>query len=166
SLGPADHVRRGLALFLILGLVATMVTLYVARFQVGLAQNLGTICGVCLLVLATLGLGAMLNRPPWHAAFIPLTMTAMVLTLAYNPQFALLMSFSLAVAMTVVLEAKLGYLLIQMGGLAVAVLLLRGVRTRTQLVKVASAAGLAYFPLNRPTRLPDWQALGPIAPAG
>lgn len=145
SLSPADHARRGVALFLIFGLVAVMVSLYVARFQVGLAQHLGTISGVCLLVLMTLALGALLNRPPWHAAFIPLTMTAMVLALVYNPQFALLMSFSLGVAMTVVLEAKLPYLLIQMGGLAVAVLLLRGVRTRTQLVKVASASGAAYL---------------------
>jgi putative nucleotidyltransferase with HDIG domain len=145
SLAPMDHARRGLALFLIFSLLAIMVSLYVARFQVGMAQNVRTISGVCLLVLTTLALGAVLNRPPWHAAFIPLTMTAMVLTLVYNPQFALLMSFSLGVAMTVVLEAKLPYLLIQMGGLAVAVLLLRGVRTRTQLVKVASASGLAYL---------------------
>ena len=68
---------------------------------------------------------------------MPLTVTAMILTIAYNPQFALLMSFSLSLAMS----GRAGHatssnLLEQMGGLATAVLLLRNVRTRTRLVKV------------------------------
>src|SRR5207249_2539597 len=75
----------------------------------------------------------------------PLTLTAMVFTIAYNPQFALLMSFSLALALCVALGTDLSDLLQQMGGLAAAVLLLRNVRTRTRLVKVGSGAGLAYL---------------------
>ncbi len=143
GLSEADHIRRGLALFLIFSLVAGLVTLYVGRFQIGLAHSLPTIVGICLLVVLTLFLGFVLSQPPWHAALIPLTVTAMVLALVYNPQFALLMAFSLAVTMTVLLEENLGFFLVRLGGLAVAVLLMRGVRTRTQLVKVATWAGLA-----------------------
>ena len=62
----------------------------------GLAESLPSIAGVCVLVVVTLGLALLLSRPPWHAEFVPLTLTALILTLAYNPQFALLMSFSLA----------------------------------------------------------------------
>jgi len=153
SLKHADHVRRGVALFLVLSLLAALVVLYVARFQSGLAQSLPKITAVCLLVVATVGMGLLLSRPPWYAVLIPLTVTAMILTISYNPQFALLMSFSLALATTVALGNGLNQLLVQMGGLATAVLLLRNVRTRTRLVEVAAGAGVAYLSMTIATEL-------------
>jgi putative nucleotidyltransferase with HDIG domain len=153
SLGHGDHVKRGAALFLIFTLLGILIVLYVARFQTGLAQSLPTIAGVCVLVLATLALSLLLSRPPWHAVFIPLSMTAMILTLVYNPQFALLMSLSLALSVTVALGNSLGNLLELMGGLAPAVLLLRTVHTRTQLIKVASVSGFAYLLMTLATGL-------------
>jgi putative nucleotidyltransferase with HDIG domain len=93
---------------------------------------------------------------------LPLTMTAMVLTMAYNPQFALLLSVSLALAMTVVLGTNVSHFLQQMGGLAAAVLLLRNVRTRTQLVEVAASAGAAYLTMTVATGLltgQTWQLI-------
>jgi cyclic-di-AMP phosphodiesterase PgpH len=148
SLGHAARVRRGAALFLIFSLLTVLIVLYVGRFQVGLAQSLPTIVGVCALVLVTLALGMLLSHRPWHAAIIPLTLTAMVFTIAYNPQFALLMSFSMTLALSVALGSDLSHLLQQMGGLAAAVLLLRNVRTRTRLVKVGTGAGLAYLAMT------------------
>jgi putative nucleotidyltransferase with HDIG domain len=148
SLGPSDRLRRGTALFLVFTLLAALVVLYVARFQTGLAQSLPTIVGVCALVLITLILGMVLSRPPWHAVLVPLTVTALILTIVYNPQFALLMSFSLSLALTVALGTDLGHLLIEMGGLATAIMLLRNVRTRTGLVQVATGAGLAYLAMT------------------
>lgn len=153
SLEQGDHIRRGIALFLVFSLFAALVILYVCRFQVGLARSLPTIAGICVLVAVTLSLGPVLSRAPWHAAFIPLIMTAMVLAIAYNPQFALLMSFSLALAMTVVLGQDLSHLLQMMGGLAAGVLLLRSIRTRTGLVKVGMGAGLAYLLMTTATAL-------------
>jgi putative nucleotidyltransferase with HDIG domain len=163
SQGRSDHLRRGAALFLIFSLLAALVVIYVARFQTGLAQSLPTIAGVCALVLLTLALGLLLSRPPWHAVLLPLTITSMVLTIAYNPQFALLMSFSLTLAMTVALGTDLGQLLVQMGGLAAAVLLLRSVRTRTGLVKVAAGAGLTYLVMTVATGLLSGQTTRLIA---
>jgi putative nucleotidyltransferase with HDIG domain len=103
------------------------------------------IAGVCVLIFATLVLGALLSQPPWNALLLPMTFTAMVLTLAYNPQFALMMTFALELALTVVLGTSVDHLLIDMGGMATAILSLRHVRTRTQLVQIAATAGLAYF---------------------
>jgi putative nucleotidyltransferase with HDIG domain len=90
-------------------------------------------------------LAVLLNPSPWCAALLPLTITAMVLTLAYNPQFALLMTFALELALTVILGSSVDQVLIHLGGMATAILSLRHVRTRSQLVKVACAAGAAYF---------------------
>ena len=99
-----------------------------ARFQTSLAQSLPKIAGVCVLVAADVALGMVLNRPPWHAVLMPLTVTAMVLTMAYNPQFALLMSFSLTLADRS-RSAAFDHLLIHMGGMATAVLSAAHVRT-------------------------------------
>jgi putative nucleotidyltransferase with HDIG domain len=145
GLTPLDHAERGLALFLILSLLASLVIIYVVRFQMSLAQSLPKVVGVCVLVLMTLGLAVLLSAPPWHAVIVPLTVTALVLTIAYNPPFALLMSLTLSLATTVALGSDLHHLLVQMGGLATAVLSLRSVRTRTRLVEVGFGAGVAYL---------------------
>ena len=142
---PGDLIKRGIALFLIFSLLTGSVVIYVARFQTSLARNLPMIAGVCVLVFCTGVSSTLLNQPPWHAGLLPLTFTAMVLTLAYNPQFALMMSFAVLLGLTVVQGTAVEPLLEQMGGMATAILLLRNVRTRTQLVQVATVAGLAYF---------------------
>lgn len=159
DLNMADEaqVMRAVALFMIFGLLSTLVILYVNRFQQALAQSLPMISGVCVLVLLTLLLGLLLSMPPWYAVFLPMTITAMVLTLAYNPQFALLMSFSLAFTISVANGTNVEHVLIQMAGVATAVLLLRNVRTRTQLVQVASLAGLAYLAMTVATGLVSGQ---------
>jgi putative nucleotidyltransferase with HDIG domain len=162
SLGSQERWHRGIALFLIFSLLTTLVVLYVSRFQAALSQSLPMICGVCVVVLGTLVLGLFLSQAPWHAVFLPMTMTAMILTLAYNPQFALLLSFSLSFAMAVVLGTQVEQLLVQMGGLAAVILLLRHVRTRTHLVQVASGAGLAYLAMTVATGLlsgQTWQLI-------
>ncbi|HEV3204796.1 MAG TPA: hypothetical protein VGY77_10450, partial [Gemmataceae bacterium] len=121
SLEAGDHWRRGVALFLVMSLLTAVVVLYVARFQHGLVQSFPKIGAVCALALITLVMVLLLSRPPWFAVIIPLTFTAMILTIVYNPQFALLMSFSLALATTVALNNGLNLLLILMGGLATSI---------------------------------------------
>ncbi|MBI3823838.1 MAG: HDIG domain-containing protein [Planctomycetes bacterium] len=143
SLTTNDHWSRAVSLFMILSLITGMMVMYVARFQIGLGQSLPMIVGICMLILTTLVLGTVLSQPPWNALLLPMTFTAMVLTLAYNPQFALMMMFALELALTVVLGSSVDAVLIHMCGMATAILSLRHVRTRTQLVQVASTAGLA-----------------------
>jgi cyclic-di-AMP phosphodiesterase PgpH len=148
SRSPWDQFRRGTALFLVLSLLSMIVVLYSVRFQPGLTQSLPKITGVCLLVLLTLALGLLFSRPPWHAALIPLIFTAMILTIAYNPQFALLMTLSLTLAMVATTGLRYGELLVAMGGQATAILSLRSVRTRTRLVEVGALAGLAALAMT------------------
>jgi putative nucleotidyltransferase with HDIG domain len=148
SLSRSEHLRRGLAIFLIMSLLATLIVLYVERFQPALAQSLPKIVSISALAMITLTLALVLSRPPWYAALVPLTATTLILTLAYNPQFALMVSLSLSLAMTTALGGDLNYLLVQMGGQASAVMLLRNVRTRTRLIEVGIGAGLAYLAMT------------------
>src|SRR5438105_13094745 len=64
--------------------------------------------------------------------------------------------------MTVALGTNLDHLLVQMGGQATAVLLLRNVNTRTRLVQVATSAGLAYLMMTVATGMlsgQTWQLI-------
>ncbi|MFN4261016.1 MAG: HD family phosphohydrolase [Gemmataceae bacterium] len=148
TLTPQDRWRRSGALFLVNSLLAALIVLYVVRFQTSLAESLPKITAVCVLIFLTMLLILALSRSPWHAHFIPLMVTAMILTIAYNPQFALLMSISLTLMTTMALGTDMHQLLIMMGGMASAVLLLRNVRTRSRLVQVAVGAGLASMAMT------------------
>jgi putative nucleotidyltransferase with HDIG domain len=153
SLSLSAQMRRGAATFFVMGLLAGLVVLYVVRFQAALAASLTKSAAICLLATVCLALALLLSQSPWHAALVPLTVTALVLTMAYNPQFSLLMALSLSLATTLALGQDLHHLLVQMGGLATSVLMLRSVRTRTRLVEVGLAAGLAYLVMSGATDL-------------
>jgi putative nucleotidyltransferase with HDIG domain len=106
------------------------------------------VVSVCGLVFLTVLTGMILAGMSWQAILIPLTMTAMILTIAYNPQFALLMSLSLTLTVSVALGGQLGDLLVAMGGQTMAILSLRHVRTRMRLIEVGAMAGLGYVAMT------------------
>ncbi len=144
SLSPTWLEGRRLSVFLIVGLLAVTVTAYSVRFQPALAGSLASVFGVSALVVVTFALATKLNSGPWHLAVVPLTLTAMVLTIAYNPPFALFMSVCLTILVALSQGTELTPLLAHLGGLGTAVLAMREVRTRTRLVEVGVAAGLAF----------------------
>jgi putative nucleotidyltransferase with HDIG domain len=154
SQGQSRLVSRSVSIFLTFTLLALLVVIYVVRFQHGLASSLHKVVGVCALVVLTLVLGLFLcYEVCWHVVLIPLTVTALILTIAYNPPFALLMSLSLTLAMIVTLGGELSDLLVAMGGQATAILTLRSIRTRTRLVEVGIVAGIAYLAMTIATEL-------------
>jgi putative nucleotidyltransferase with HDIG domain len=163
GLDAAHLTGRGVSLFLLMSLLALLVVIYVVRFQPSLARSLPKAVGACALALGTLLLALLLSPWPWHAVLVPLTVTALVLTLTYNPQLALMMSLSLTLATVIMLGGRLPDLLVAMGGQATAILVLGPVRTRTRLVEVGTAAGLAFAAMTLSIELWSGQAWGFIA---
>jgi putative nucleotidyltransferase with HDIG domain len=157
SRSVADHLHRTTSLFLVLLLLAILVILYVIRFQPSLAHSLSKISAICGLALVTLALAFLCNCSPYHAILVPLTVTALILTIAYNPQFALVMSIGLTLAALEATGARLADLLVTLGGQTTAILVLRSVRTRTRLVEVGAIAGFAYAAMTISTGLHSGQ---------
>ncbi|MCI0456159.1 MAG: HDIG domain-containing protein [Gemmataceae bacterium] len=163
SLGLRAKAERALALFLLMGTLALLIVIYVVRFQPQLARDTKQIVNVSILILLTHFLWLVLARPPWHGGLVPLTATAMILAIAYRPQFALLVSFSYSIAITASRGNGMDHLIVEIGGQAVAILLIRNVRTRTQLVEVAAAAGLGYLAMTVASGLlteQSWSMIG------
>jgi putative nucleotidyltransferase with HDIG domain len=74
---------------------------------------------------------------------LPILVAAMVLCIAYDQRFALAMGSILSVLAAFVLRSDLLMLLVMTGGVTVAASLLHEVRTRTKVIVVSAAAGLA-----------------------
>jgi putative nucleotidyltransferase with HDIG domain len=153
SMRSERKALRMLALFLLMSLMALVVVLYVVRYQLKLAQDTKQIVKVCVLMVLTQFLWQLLARPPWHAGLVPLTVNALVLAIAFRPPFALLVTFCFSTALTASRGNNMDHLLVQIGGQALAVLLVRNVRTRTQLVRVGAVAGIGYVVMTVATAL-------------
>ena len=158
SLPLTRKVRRASALFLLMGLMALLEVLYVVRFQPALARSTPQILKVCALLALTHLLWLTLSLPPFHAGLVALTATAMVLAIAFRPQFALLVCFSFSIALTASRGQGIEHLLVLICGQATAVLLMRNVRTRTQLLEIGLLAGLAYAAMTVASALLTMQA--------
>ena len=84
----------------------------------------------------------------WDAELVPVAIAAMILAVAYNPYFALMVTFGLCVLTTLTMGAGIDHFLILMGGTAAGVLTLDEVRTRTKLIKVGATAGARLLPAD------------------
>ena len=135
---------RQVSLFLIVGFLGLTEAGYSARFHPSLAGRFPAVLGVSVLVVATVALAVRLQPDPWHFEVIPLALTAMVLTIAYNPPFALFLSVCLSILVALAQGTDLTPLVVYLGGLGAAVLALRQVRTRTRPVEVGVLAGVGF----------------------
>lgn len=160
SLQRVRTVARPAALSAVVLLLAVSVVVYTARFQPLLAGSTRAVFGVSLLAVGTLALAVWLNRPPWHAAAVPMVMTAMVLAIAYNPPFALFMSLCLVVLLALTQGTDLGPLVVHLGGVSTAVLVMRRVRTRNRTAEVGLIAGVALAAMATATDVLTGQSAG------
>ncbi|MEJ7637245.1 MAG: HDIG domain-containing metalloprotein [Singulisphaera sp.] len=143
--------------------VFALIGYYVQRHEPEIAGDLARITALCALVVATIGLVRLLALQPWDAELIPIAIAAMVLAVAYNPHFALMVTFALCLLTSLALGTGIGHFLVIMGGTAAGVLTLNEVRTRTKLIKVGATAALGYFVLTWATGLWQNQAIGLVA---
>jgi len=159
-----QHLRRWFAIFLIVATLACFIGFHIAQSLPHLASDVRRLALVCGLIIVCFGLSILLNQAPWYGVIIPLTMTALILRMAYNQAFAWIVSFSIALVVTLALGTDLArHFLVLVSGSTVAVLMLRNVRTRSQLAFVGLAAGLGYaimtVAVGMLTELP-WSLIG------
>ena len=143
SLPPSLRWARPVALSAFIALLGATAVVYSARFQPTLATNTPAVAGVCVWLVLTLGMAIWVNQAPWNAAAGPLVLTAMVLTIAYNPPFALFVSLCLVILLAISQGNDLAPLIVHLGGVATAVLAIREIRTRTRPAEVGLVAGIA-----------------------
>ncbi len=145
--------RRAVAVLALVGALFALIGYYVYRHEPQIGSSLRQISTLCGLVVATVGLARLLALQPWDAEVIPIALTAMVLAIAYNPHFALMVSFALCLMVNLALGAGISHFIVLMGGTAAGVLPLTDVRSRTKPIQVGATAALGYFLLTWATGL-------------
>jgi cyclic-di-AMP phosphodiesterase PgpH len=151
SLGT--RIRRAGAVLVLAGAMFALIGYYIHRHEPLIANDLRRITSICCLSVVALGLARLLAIQPWDAELFPVAIAAMILAIAYNPHFALMVTFALSLLTTVAMSAGIGHFLVLMGGTSMGVLCLHEVRTRTKLIKVGALCALGYAVLTWATGL-------------
>ncbi len=155
-------LRRAGAIVVLVASLFSLIGFYVVRHEPKVAGDLKRIAMVCGLIVGAMAVVRMLGSESWDAELVPVAIAAMILAVAYNPYFALMVTFGLCAMTTLAMGAGIGHFLVLMGGTAAGVLTLDEVRTRTKLIKVGATAALAYFTLTWAAGLFENQAAGLI----
>lgn len=147
NLGNLIWARRaGLA-----GLVALMtavICFYVSRYQPRIVKNHARAAAIAVLLLSMLllaQLAAIGSSSLYFSGVAPTILVAMILTIAYDPRFALGMATFHAVLVTLGLGVDLSFLTILESGLVTCCFLLDDLRTRSKLIEVGGATALAMI---------------------
>ncbi len=158
-----DRLRRVGSVLVLSAAMFALIGYYIHRHEPRIAGDLRRITSICSLSVAALGLARLVALQPWDAELVPVAIAAMILAIAYNPHFALMVTFALSLLTSVAIGAGIGHFLVLMGGTSVGVLCLHEVRTRTKLIKVGALCAIGYVVLTWATGLWDEQPLGLVA---
>ena len=154
SLGARTR-RMGSMIVLVAALFA-LIGYYIYRHEPAVARDVKQIIALCALTVLSVALVRLLALQPWDAELVPVALAAMLLAIAYNPHFALMVTFGLCLLTSLAFGTGISHFVIRRGGTAAGVLTLNEVRTRTKIIKVGATAALAYFVLTWATGL--WQS--------
>ncbi len=156
-------VRRALAIVVVVSSLFLLIGFYVVRHEPKVAANLKRIAMVCGLIAAAMALVRVLGPESWNAELVPVAIASLILAVAYNPYFALMVTFGLCVMTSLSVGGGLDHFLVLMGGTAAGVLTLDEVRTRTKLIKVGATAAFGYFVLTWAAGMVQYQSPGLVA---
>lgn len=157
------RVRRAGSVVVLVASLFALVGFYINRHEPEIAVDPTRIAALCGLVVAAMGLVRLLAMQPWDAELVPIAITAMILAIAYNPHFALMVTFALCLLTSLALGTGIDHFVVMMGGTATGILTLNEVRTRTKLIKVGATLALGYFVLSWATGLYQSQSLSLVA---
>ncbi len=162
SQGFGERVRRAVSIVILVAALYALIGYYVHRHEPEIARDLRRITAICGLSVAAIGLVRLLVLQPWEAELIPVAIAGMILAIAYNPHFALMVTFALCLLTSLALGTGMSHFLVIMGGTAAGVLTLDEVRTRTKLIKVGATLAAGYFVLTWATGFWQNQPIGLI----
>ncbi|MFO0892260.1 MAG: HDIG domain-containing protein [Isosphaeraceae bacterium] len=162
----AEKLRRLLGILTVVAALFLLTGYYAYWHEPKISGNLRHIAIVCGLVVVCMTIVRLLSTQTWNAELVPVAIVAMILAIAYHPNFALMTTFGLSLLTCVALGGQLSLFLVLMGGTAAGVLALNEVRSRTKLIKVGATAALGYLVMTWATGLWEHQPIDLIRSDG
>ena len=147
QMGPNVWIER-LGLVAMVGLLSTILAIYIARFQPRVVRNHARAFGIAALMLSMLVLVQLSRLGPNNIYFFgigPTIFVAMILAIAYDQRFAFGVAAMHAVLAVLALNESLNFLLVLLAGIATCCFMLDEVRTRSRLIEVGGGTALAMM---------------------
>lgn len=143
---PTYAVRTGIGRVAVVALVVAALAAYIALYMPRIVTNHYRGLAIALLMAGMLALaGVMIRLAGWNAYLAAgiATMGAVILTVAYNRRFALVIGGALALLLTLQLERNTGFLVSLTAPMVLSVLMLGELRTRSKVIRVGALAAIA-----------------------
>src|SRR5438270_5878124 len=121
---PGARPRRAGSVLVLAAAMFALIGYYIHRHEPLISGDFRRIFSICALTVVALGLARLLAPLPWNAELGPVAIAAMILAIAYNPHFALMVTFGLSLLTTVAMSGGVGHFLVLMGGTSIGVLCL------------------------------------------
>ena len=121
---------------------------YIWRYERRIAVNHWRGFAVVGVMLLMLGVSKVMGQVMgWnkHVALLPVIMTAVIMTIAYNHRFAIALAAALAAMTVLQLRADFGMLLVLLTGVLGSVVPMHEIRSRSKLIEVAALAAAAVL---------------------
>lgn len=130
------------------GVLTAVLGWYVRRYQPRVLRNHARAVAIAVLLIGMMllsQLSAAGTRPLYVFGIAPAILTAIVLGIAYEPRFSLVISLLLATLTTMALNQGVEFLLILASGCTAACAFTGPVRTRGRLIEIGIAGAMAMF---------------------
>jgi len=162
SLAGREKFLADCGAFIIVTLIAVVVGVYCVKFQPRAIHNWtrSLALAVVLISMVILGRALKLGGVSDYTSVFEVVLVALVMTVAYNQRFALMITAVLACLLMIALQGRIGLLLAMLAGGTTVILILNEIRTRSKLIKVAFAAALMSFAVVWAFQLANYQPLG------
>ena len=117
-----DKARRALGIFALVAALYFLAAAYIYRREPRFVENYRRVAMICGLVIAALALIRLLAAQTWNAEIVPVAIVGMIVAIAYNPSFAMMVTFGLSILTCITLGTQIPHFLVVMGGTAAGVL--------------------------------------------
>jgi putative nucleotidyltransferase with HDIG domain len=128
-----------LGMFIALATLCGVYTIHYEPKMLASGRRFGTMIG---LVVATVGLAMLASGNAWRAEIAPVLLFAMIMSLAYHQETAMLFSAAMALIITVALGQSLSEFITLSAASVTAILLTSNIRSRSKLIYVGLVTGV------------------------
>ncbi len=120
---------------------------YIALYQQRIVKNLMRGLGLAALMSIMLTLTKVIVVVGWniHLSIGVTSMAAVIVAIAYTRRFALAAGGALSMLLVIQLQQDIGFLLTMLTPMAISVLLMKEIRTRSKVIEVGAGAAAAAF---------------------
>ncbi len=131
----------------LLAAITVLLAVYVFHYRRRIVSNPWRGLAIVALLLLMLGVNKIMFRAGWNpnAAVLPVMMTAIILTIAYDQRFALAVSMIMATFVVLQMRGSFATFLTIASAAGCSALMLREIRTRSKLIEVAAMSAAVVF---------------------